>query len=300
MLAKRTAAALVAALLGTLALGGTAHATYPGRRDGLITYAMNVDGNVDLYSTAPNGRGLRRLTDSAAFDGCPSYSADGRSLAFCSGTLGGAIEIWTMREDGSRAYQVSHLGGSASFPDFSPDGRRIVFGAITPTAADPASSHLFVVNRDGSGLVQLTAGAPSDAFPAWSPDGRRVAFIRDGQVWTMRANGSDSRQITSDPAPKDQLPDWSPDGRRIAYMSGGDIWVMNADGGRQRPLFADPTTVEFAPNWSPTGRQISFVSLHTLADRTVEVANADGTCRHVLRAGPGFQLAPAWQPIGWR
>jgi len=292
---------VLAALVGIVGASQSAYATYPGTNDGRLAFGMIVGGNVDIYSVLPNGNDLRRLTTDASFDACPSYSPDGKEIAFCS-SRSGATEIWKMKQDGTKQEQVTHLNGvngNAIFPDFSPDRSKIVFGT-------QISGDIWVVNSDGSGATQLTSGPDVDLIPAWSPDGSKIVFIRNGQVWTINTNGGGATQLTFDPAPKGQVPDWSPDGRKIAYSSGDDIWVMNANGSDQHPVFADPSTIEFGTAWSPAGDQIAFVSFPAppspanLGARTIYVINADGTGKHAVHSGPGPQIVPAWQPRGNR
>src|SRR6266853_6785016 len=246
---------VLAALVGIVGVSQSAYATYPGTNDGRLAFGMIVGGNVDIYSVLPNGNDVRRLTTDASFDACPSYSPDGKEIAFCS-SRSGATEIWKMKQGGTKQEQVTHLNGvkgSAIFPDFSPDGSKIVFGT-------QISGDIWVVNSDGGGAIQLTSGPDVDLFPAWSPDGSKIVFIRNGQVWTIDTNGGGATQLTFDPAPKGQVPDWSPDGRKIAFSSGDDIWVMNANGSDEHPVSADPSTIEFGTAWSPTGDQIAFIS----------------------------------------
>ena len=296
---------IVLAAIATLAAlaGATqvAQATYPGG-NGRLAFAINLNGNTDIYTVKPDGQGLRRITDDPAFEACPAYSADGKRIAYCSGqgSPAGVFEIWTMTKNGMDKQQLTHLGGSAIFPDFSPSGRRVAFGA---RPAGETNTHIYAIRPDGTDLQQLTTGSWNDLYPAYSPNGRRIVFLssRTGtlQVWEMRADGSDQTQLTFDAAPKDQVPDWSPDGSTIAYVAdvgagpGGDIWLMNADGSDQHPLTSGPPN-EYGAAWSPDGEQIAFLNLD---DRTVYVMNADGTGRHAVSAG-GIQFVPGWQPRG--
>src|ERR1700756_1815255 len=124
-----TAVAAVCALTALGALSGSARATYAGATNGRIAFGMNVNGNVDVYTALPNGQDLRRLTTDPGFDACAAYSANGQQIAYCSGQAGGPVQVWTMKQNGTDKQQVTHMTGAAIFPDFSPDGRTIVFTA---------------------------------------------------------------------------------------------------------------------------------------------------------------------------
>jgi Tol biopolymer transport system component len=288
--------ASLAAAVGFVTAQAPAQATYSGTTEGRLAFGANVGGNVDVYSVLPNGRDLHRLTSDPGFDACPAYSADGKYIAWCA-TRGTATEVWVMSQSGEDPRQVTHLGGSAIFPDFSPDGSRIVFNALPPGATTP---DVFVINSDGTGLVRLTDSPAVDFFPAWSPDGKKIAFVSTrsgiGQVWVMNADGSNQVQLTFDSLPKGQVPDWSPDGSKIAYATETfDIWVINSNGSEQTQLTSGAPR-EWGTAWSPDGRQVAFT---TIDDRLVRVMNADGTDPHIVRPF-GQQLVPAWQPRGDR
>src|SRR6266487_1584189 len=147
-----------------------AHATYPGTNDGRLAFAMNVGGNVDIYSVLPNGNDLGRLTDDPSFDAAASYAPSGKEIAFNS-NRSGSFEIWKMKENGTQQEQVTHLGGRVLFPDFSPDGAKILFSGLV---GSDSHSDVYTVNADGSGLVQLTSGAGNNSFGVWSPDGSKI------------------------------------------------------------------------------------------------------------------------------
>ena len=244
-----TAIAAMLGLVAMAALVGSARATYPGATNGRIAFGIRINGNTDVYSVRPDGQDLRRFTTDPGFDACAAYSADGRRIAYCSGQGGGPVQVWTMKQNGKEKQQVTHLTGPATFPDFSPDGSKIVF---TAKPAGSPTRDIYVIGSDGSGLTQLTSGSVDNAYPAFSPDGTKIVFTsrRTGtsQVWVMNADGSNQTQLTFDAQPKDQVPEWSPDGSKIAYLadthgiadivnpSWGDIWVMNADGSGQHPI----------------------------------------------------------------
>src|SRR4029077_16184768 len=260
-------------------------------------FGMNVAGNTDVYTVLPDGEDLRRLTTDPGFDACAAYSADarrmpyphahagyagdGRRIAYCSGQGGGAVQVWTMKQNGTDKQQVTHMSGVAIFPDYSPDGSEIVFAA---QPAGATSRNIYVVPSDGGTPQQLTT-VGNNVYPAFSPDGSEIVFTSNrtgtSQVYVMNADGSGQTQLTSDPQPKDQVPDWSPEGSKIAYLadthgisdvinpSWGDIWVMNADGSGQHPITNGASWHGTA--WSPDGPRIATLDMPS---RTVYTLNA--------------------------
>jgi TolB protein len=145
-------------------------------------------------------------------------------------------------------------------PDWSPDGRRIVFTSH-PVTDDPQRSNLaevYVINVDGTGLTRLTFNAEEERAPSWSPDGSRIVYMcrigggtADFEICDMNANGSDRRQFT-DNAVLDATPTFSPDGQQIVFqrpVAGRlQLWLMNADGTDQAQLTDTPGLNLFA-NW---------------------------------------------------
>jgi streptogramin lyase len=280
----------MAVLVALIAAASNAKATYPGKTNGRLAFAITVDGNTDVYSVMTGGQALRRLTDDPGFDACPAYSADGGSIAWC-----GPSGIWLMRRNGTDKRQLTSFG---TFPDFSPDGGKIVFNGA-PSGS--TNVDIWVVDFDGANLTQLTTAPGPDRFAAWSPDGTKIVFqsSRTGvsQVWMMNAGGSGQTPLTFDPVAKDQLPDWSPDGSRIAfvkqtYPTGGDIWVMNADGSNGHALTSGADKLGAA--WSPDGSGIATLDWPS---RTVEIIDLDGSDTSPVHPG-GTQFVPAWQPRG--
>jgi dipeptidyl aminopeptidase/acylaminoacyl peptidase len=114
--------------------------------------------------------------------------------------------------------------------------------------------------RDGR-LNQLTED-PADAEPDFSADGRKIAFVRGGDVWSMRADGTGQHKLTSG-AELDSRPQFSPDGRYVVFEratakgSPRDLYRVNL-GGSARPLVISAGD-EHEASFSPDGKTIVFV-----------------------------------------
>jgi TolB protein len=138
----------------------------------------------------------------------PQWSPDRTKLVFqiVSDTNGSAI--FTVNLDGTGQRQITPFGFGFAHPDWSPDGRLIVFENYTDGAPQGVSTNVFTVHPDGTHLTQvshLQGGALNATNPAWSPDGTRIVFVEVpgsghfgyADVYTMQADGTDVRQVTN-------------------------------------------------------------------------------------------------------
>jgi len=176
-----------------------------------------------------------------------------------------------------RIYTVKATGGSRRLlttgqrPDWSPDGKTIVFDYFDSWGLPPTSA-IWAVNADGTGPRLLAAQA---ARPKFSPDGTRIAFQRDGDIWSMNADGSGQQRLT-DATEGEYTPHWSPDGRRIAFLRGWpyQLYVMNADGSGEAQI-APSSGLELDPDWSPSGKRIAYTRCTSSTLRSCGVAFAN-------------------------
>ena len=106
-------------------------------------------------------------------------------------------------------------------PDFSPDGRLILF----TQESGNRPPRLMVLTRATKAVNALVRGELAD----WSPDGTRIAFVRKDGIYACSSDGTNIQRLfaSRDPGPVD----FSPDGRGLAFVAGGAVWVMSADGG---------------------------------------------------------------------
>jgi TolB protein len=175
---------------------------------------------------------------------------------------------------------------SASFP-----GRA---GKIAFASDASGSDDIVVMNPDGSGRENLTTGPEGDIEPAWSPDGRLLAFVRDGAVHVVRADGSGLRRLTPGASPA-----WAPDGVRLvlARKTGraADLYVIRSDGSGLRRL-TRTAVAESEPDWSPDGRSIAFVRAARDGSAHVYVMRPGGGGVRRVTSGSMEDLSPTWSP----
>jgi Tol biopolymer transport system component/predicted Ser/Thr protein kinase len=162
-----------------------------GRYD---VWLQGLDGGV------PTGP-ARRLTDQPGSVAQPSYSPDGRWIAYHR-VLDGQRDVWVVSSGGGIPVQFTDHPAVDLHPEWSPDGRQMAF-----VSERSGGSHIWVAPvRDGrpaGPARQLTFGPTDDEAPCWSPDGAWVAFIGhtsgdDAEVWVQRAAGDRrARRLTT-------------------------------------------------------------------------------------------------------
>lgn len=228
----------------------------------------------DVFTMNPDGSDVVQVTDSGSFAGDPGWSPDGQWLTFESdfNDYFGKAGIWISRPDGSHLRRITapadvHDGYWDTAPQFSPDGKRLVFTRAFSfdDEGNIVDSALYVVDVDGTHARELTATRdllPGDAN--WSPDGRTLTFETSGFPATIRADGTHLRDLTPQRAEGYAVgadPVYSPDGRQIMLLRAeftspvdvisSGLSVMGKNGNQLRYLPGDLTqaTEEHQPDW---------------------------------------------------
>jgi Tol biopolymer transport system component len=243
------------------------------------------DGDQQIATIRPNGADVRVITSGRGIHEVPSWSPDGRRIAFGHspepdpGAPGFETRIWTTRPDGSHARPLPmSRAGFDVVPRYSPNGRWIAFARLRP-AADEADwrSAIMLVPAKGGRVRQLTPWGPEfPEHPSWSPDSRWIAFDTDepsngspdGSIEAIRPDGSGRHVILPADDHRSGVKPWfSPDGRSILFVCGNkgllpefppdfndDLCVMDTDGSNVVKLTNTLRASENWPSWGPAPR----------------------------------------------
>ena len=178
-------------------------------------------GGVELVTSGADGSGEQVILQSLPIGKEPhdaQWSPDGTRIAVnllnITAKPRNGSAIYVLDADGWGLRRITPLRLNAGSPDWSPDGKRIVFNS---SYEGQAAVEIYTVRPDGSGLKRVR-DEPEDGFsfePVWSPDGKRIAFAHATRttpphIWTMKRNGKGLTQITHGRKPDDR-PDWGPE-----------------------------------------------------------------------------------------
>jgi Tol biopolymer transport system component len=210
-------------------------------------------------------------------------------------------QIFTVRSNGKQLRQVTTaVDGVAALPDWSPDGRQIVFTRNECTIA--------MIDADGGNLHEVASHEGACLGDAnFTPDGARLVFTRFDfaieveSIWSMKVDGSDQQFITDRGGPD---PNVSPDGRKISFKGGPDgaLFVANIDG--TGVVQVSPSiSVTYKHDWAPDGKHIVVSdNSHPTPDESANVVTVrpDGSdWTYLTNYAAGFRAsAGGYSPDG--
>ena len=248
--------------------------------------------------------------------GAATWSPDGVELLYA---MQGSL--WRQRVGSDSARQLTDGPGYDAQPDWSPDGRRVVYASYRNDAVD-----LHLLDLATGVATPLVANGAVNFEPRWSPDGRRIAYTSSAyegrwHVFTVDVSGDAPAtpvRISEDRdggLPRyyygrfDQYlsPSWSPDGRELLVISNrGHIWgsggfrrLPATPGGSGREIRYEETTWRASPDWSRDGR-IAYASYLGRQWHQLWLMTAEGGDPIQLTYGEFDATAPRWSRAGDR
>lgn len=272
-----------------------------------FVYETKFEGNAEIFLYTVATRQNVNLTHNKHFNADPSFSPDGKRIAFLSTVLGDNPDIYVMDVDGTNIRRLTDHPAWDSYPIFTPDGTQILF----LSNRDSDSLHPYVKNvNDDTPPVRLGEWNGIQGFRSkyWSPDGTQIVFSTDSngkdQIVLMDVELYKPKVFLSDSSADLQFPRVSLDGTKIAYQArksnhSVELRVTELETQKTSVLYTTnpdlPPTFSLVPAWSPDGSKIVF-STKTTGNADIYTINTDGTGLQQLTDDPAPDLTPSYSP----
>src|SRR6266849_6272897 len=244
-----------------------------------------------------------------------SWAPDSKEVVYSM-----AGSLWRQKIDSKTAQQLTDGPGYDYQPDWSPDGKRIVYVSYQKDAME-----LWLLNLASGNAAQLTSGGSVNVEPRWSPDGKQIAFVSTSynkRFHIFRADLRDRKlenvvRLTGET--KSALPRyyysaydmeispvWTRDGREILFVSNkghihgtGGFWRMKAEPGAEaREIHYEETNWRARPDFSPDGARIVYSSYLGRQWHELWVMPAKGGDAFPISYGDWDETNVRWSPDG--
>ncbi len=243
----------------------------------------------------------------------PAIGRDGIVAYVSNSGDGTTFQLWTMKvyqqPDGSLIAgdqkQLTNNPGNKSYPNWSPDGSKIVFSAETGDTVNKID--LYTINADGSEISNILALPGNETEAAWSPDGEWIAFTTDNrtdgikQIMIVKPDGTGLRRLSTDK--QEYSPEWSPKMDRLVYVLPSSslryLWMRDPQNDfidLDRDMFFMRITYISDPAWSPNGEWIAYTNLQGRI-QDIYLTRVQSFGMEVKRlTNTTFDSYPAWSP----
>jgi TolB protein len=244
-----------------------------------------------------------------------TWSPDSREVAYSM-----AGSLWRQKIDTKVAQQLTDGPGYDYQPDWSPDGRKVVYCSYQKDAVE-----LWLLDLTTGKTEPLTSGGAVNVEPRWAPDGKQIVFVSTSynkrfHIFLAEVQNGKLENVTrltgetKNPLPRyyysafdhEISPVWSRDGKEILFVSNrghiygtGGFWRMRAEPGAEaREIHYEETTWRARPDFSPDGSRIVYSSYLGGQWHQLWVMPANGGDAFPVSYGDWDETSVRWSPDG--
>jgi TolB protein len=244
-----------------------------------------------------------------------SWSPDSAELVYSM-----AGSLWRQKLDSNVAQQLTDDPGYDYQPDWSPNGKSVVYVSYQKDAME-----LWLLELETGNSKQLTMGGAVNVEPRWSPDGKKIVWVStqyNGRfhVFVADVSGGALQNVTPlTGETKSSLPRyyysaydmeinpvWTRDGKEILFVSNrghihgtGGFWRMKAESGAEaREIHYEETSWKARPDFSPDGSRMVYSSYLGRQWQNLWAIPANGGDAFPISYGDWDETNPRWSPDG--
>lgn len=260
--------------------------------DSTLAFSKKVNGGKELFTSSALGRGLTQITRDGGYNVSPSWSKDGRHVAYTNiSDKGHRLGIWDRNARVSRLRKFA--GNVAISPTYTPDGR------IAISLSTSGNPDIYLLDENMAPGKALAPSWAINVSPSFDLSGRKMAFcsgrLGGPQIFMLNRDSGTVERITYEGS-YNTRPTLSPDGRFVAFArltpDGQRIFVRDLVAGQERQISFGPGSDE-DPSFDPDGYFISFSSTRNGGSK-IFITTRYGDAAKQLPTGAGDAMAPAW------
>jgi TolB protein len=265
-----------------------------------IYYESSLGGSTEIWSMDADGSNQKQLTFHKSITMGKAISPDGTMMAYTVQLKSGWVIQLQSLETGGRLSFFNAPGTLNQSPDFTHDGKRLVFASNT---AKEGSQEIYIADINGRGMDRLTFNGFTHLDPKVNPKtGNEIVFVFDRggmpQIYKMNTSGADVQMLSSGEG-EAVNPAWHPNGQAIAFAwtkgfapGNRNIFVMDV-ASRQFTQLTHGAGLNENPAWAPDGVHLAFSSTRE-GGQQIWTMLADGTQLRKLTTR-GKNLRPVWK-----
>jgi dipeptidyl aminopeptidase/acylaminoacyl peptidase len=223
----------------------------------------------NIWAVRTSGGDALQLT-TGGHDSAPTWSPDGKTLAFLS-SRNGTSQVYLLPMDGGEAREVTHLSTGADIVKFSPDGKTIAFtSSVYPDCKDDACNSARDAEKEKSKVkARVYEQLLYRHWTHWS-DGKRAHLFLvpvDGSTQPRDLTPGANYDVPPDERSGPEDINFSPDGKEICFTAvtdkveaistNGDLFLVPVSGGEAKRITSNPG-FDGNPVYSPDGKYIAY------------------------------------------
>jgi hypothetical protein len=194
---------------------------------------------------------------------------------------------------------ASPAGQAYWSPSLSPSRTKVVYvgGSASQVGTNSGQGDLVIANINGTDQHTVTTGN-QDTDPVWSPNGHNIAFLRDGAIWEMSADGAKPHAVSS--LTSVHTIAWAPNGTELAAGTGDPVRIALVNVAHQSFKWFTPAghIEQYNPSWSPNGK---FLVYGQTGPNALFISNLKHTKVRQLticKSTCSQDVEPIWSPNG--